>query len=130
MIGQILSHLLRQRRNQDAFVSCRAFLCLVDDVIDLRTTRAYDDFGVEQARRTDDLLDEGLAGTFLVIAWRCRNVDELRNARFEFVEAQRTVIETAGQPETMLRQRDFTRAVPFMHAANLRNRHVALIDDA
>ena len=130
MIGQVLRHLLGKRGYEHALVAVGALLRLVDDVVDLACTAAHDDLGVQQARGADDLLHLLLADLQLVIAGRCRHVDELRHALLELIEAQRTVIQTAGQPEPMLGQGDLAAAVSFVHAADLRHRHMALVDDA
>ena len=108
----------------------RACARLVDDVVDLAGYRAYLDFGIEEPRRTDDLLDTPLAHTVLVIARSRRHVDELRNAFLELVEAQRAVVKAARKAEPMLGERDLPAAVTLVHASDLRNRHMALVDDA
>ena len=71
-----------------------------------------------------------LAHAQFVIARRGGNINELGDALLEFVESQRTVIQAARQAESMLGQRDLARPVTFMHAAHLRHRNVALVNDA
>ena len=130
VIGQVLGHLLGKRGYEHALIAIGALLRLVDDVVDLACTAAHDDLGVKQARGADDLLHLLLADLQLVIAGRCRHVDELRHALLELIEAQRTIIQTAGQPEPMLGQGDLAAAIAFVHTPDLRHRHMALVDDA
>ena len=130
MVGQILGHLLRERRDEHAFVSRSPLLRLVDDVVDLAGARAHDDLRVQKARRADDLVHLRLAHALLVVARRGRYVDELRNALLELVEAQGAVVQAAGQTEAVFGQGDLAGAVALVHAADLRHRDVGLVDDA
>ena len=130
VVGKVFRHLFRQCGNKHALVTSSAFLCLVDDVVNLTGTRSHDDFRIEQAGGSNNLLDLLLAYLFLVVTRCSRHVDELRHALFKLVEAQRTVIQAAWQAEPVLCQRDLTRAVAFVHAANLRHGHVAFVDNA
>ena len=52
------------------------------------------------------------------------------NMLLKFSKAQRPVIQCRWQTETMLDQRHLAGPVPLVHTANLRHRHMALIDDA
>ena len=130
MIGQVLGHLLGKRGYKHALVAVGALLRLVDDVVDLACTATHDDLGVQQAGWADDLFHLLLADLQLIIAGRCRYVNELRHALLELVETQRAVIQAARQPEPVLGQSDLAATVSFMHAADLRHRHMALVDDA
>ena len=130
VVRQVLGHLLRQRGDEHALIARSALLRLVDDVVDLRCRAAHDDLGIQQAGGADDLLHLLLRHLLLVVARRGRHVHELRDAILELVEAQRTVVQAAGQTEAVLGQCDLARAIALVHAADLRNRHVALVDDA
>ena len=130
MIGKIFRHFLRERGNEHALVGTSALASFVDNVVDLARNGPHIDIGIEQPRRTNNLLDLLLADLFLVIARRGRHVNELGHALLEFVEAQRAIVEAARQTETMLGERDFSTAVAFVHATNLRHRDMALVDDA
>jgi hypothetical protein len=66
----------------------------------------------------------------LVVARRRGDVDELRDALLELVEAERSVVECGGKAEAVLDERDLARAVALVHAADLRHRDVGLVDDA
>ena len=47
VVGQVLRHLLRERRDEHALVARRPLLRLVDDVVDLAGARAHDDLRIQ-----------------------------------------------------------------------------------
>ena len=57
VVGEVLGHLLRQRRHEDALVLVDPQLDLVDQVVDLALGRLEHHLGVDEAGRADDLLD-------------------------------------------------------------------------
>ena len=130
MVGQVLGHALGQRGHQHALLACNALANLVLKIVNLPTNRTHIDLGIEQAGRTNNLLNVVLANPQLIVTRCCRNVDELGNPRLKLIETKRAVIERRGQAKTVFHQRHLTRAVTFVHTANLRHRHMALIDDA
>ena len=65
----------------------------------------------------------------LVGARRGRDVEHLVHAALELGEGQRTVVQGRGQPEAVLHQRLLARAVAAVHAADLRQCLVGLVDD-
>ncbi len=130
MVGKIFRHFLRERGNEHALVSTSALAGFIDNVVDLARNRPHINIGIKQPRRANNLLDLLLADLFLIVARRGRHVNELGHALLEFVEAQRAVVKTTRQTETMFGERDLSTAVAFVHATNLRHRDVALVDDA
>ena len=130
MVGQVLGHTLGQCGHQHTLFTSHALANLVLKVVNLAANRTYIDLGVEQTGRTNNLLDVVLADAQLIVARRGRNVDELGDPRLKLIETKRAVIERRRKTETMLNQRHLTRTVAFVHTADLRNRHMALIDDA
>ena len=61
VVGQVLGHLLRQRRDEDALPHLLAAADLVHEVVDLVARRAQLDLGVDDARRPDELLGDDAA---------------------------------------------------------------------
>jgi hypothetical protein len=57
VVGEVLGHLLGQRGDQDPLVLLGAGADLVDQVVDLALGRLDHDLGVDEAGRSDDLLD-------------------------------------------------------------------------
>ena len=130
MVGQVLGHALGERGHQHALLARHALANLVLKIVNLPTNRTNVDLGVEQTGRTNNLLNVVLANPQLIVARRGRNVDELGNPRLKLIKTKRAVIECRRQTKTMLHQRHLTRAVAFVHAADLRHRHMTLVDDA
>ena len=58
-----------------------------------------------------------------------RRRSSARIMRLELIEAQRPVVERRRQPEAVVHQVLLARAVAAIHAADLRDRDVALVDD-
>ena len=130
MVGQVLGHALGQRGHQHALLAGNALANLVLKIVNLASDRTHIDLGIEQTGRTDDLLCHTAGMLTLVFARRGRNIDKLGYPCLKLIETKRAVIERRGQAKTVFHQRHLTRAVTFVHAANLRHRHMALIDDA
>ena len=79
---------------------------LLGEVVDLAADGPHVDLGVEKTRGADDLLHRLLAHLLLVVTGRGRDVEELRHAGLELVEAQRAVVQGARQAEAVLHERD------------------------
>ena len=130
VVGEVLGHALRERRHEHALVAGGVLAALGDEVVDLPADGSHVDLGVEQARGSDDLLHGFGAHALLEVAGRGAHEDELRDARLELVEAQGPVVQGARQAEPVLDERDLAGAVALVHAADLGQRHVRLVDDA
>ena len=92
--------------------------------------RPHDAFGVDQAGRPDHLLDEHAAGArHLPGAGRRRDEHGLRPHRLPLLELERPVVDAGRQPEAELGERRLALKVAAIHAAELRHRDVALVDD-
>ena len=85
---------------------------------------------IDQPGRPHNLFDNG-AGRAFQLPWAGRggNEDRLRPHAFPFLELQRAVIHAGRQAEAVFRQGRFARKVALVHAAELRHRHMAFIDD-
>ena len=129
MVGQVLGHALGERGHQHALLAGNALANLVLKIVNLAAYWTHVNLGVEQAGRTNNLLHVVLAHPQLVVARRGRNIDKLGYPCLKLVETKRAIIECRGQAKTVFHQRYLTRAVAFMHAADLRHRHMALVDD-
>ena len=80
-------------------------------------------------RGADDLLHRGVAVLAFVGAGRCAGEEHLADALPEFRELQRPVVQRARQAKAIIHQCLLAAAVASVHTADLRQRHVALIDD-
>ena len=102
---------------------------LGEQVVDLALRRADDDLGVDQARRPHDLLDhrgrdlelvgDGVADRNTTWLTRSTNSSNL----------QRAVVGRRRQPEAVLDELLLAAAVALVLAVELRDGHVALVDD-
>ena len=109
--------------------SCGARVDLRQHVVDLRAGRPNLDVGIDETRRAHDLLHGLVRVRVLVRARRRRDEDRLRRDLLVLVERQRPIVERRRQAEAVLDERFLARAIAFVHAADLRNRHVALVDE-
>ena len=79
--------------------------------------------------RADQLLDGALALLVLVRPGRRGDVDRLVDVLLELLERQRPVVERGRQPEPEVDEDLLARPVVLVHADDLRDRHVRLVDD-
>ena len=129
VVREILRHLLRQRRDERALSDCLTLADLPEEVVDLVPRRAKIDARVDDARRADELLRHAGRVTLLVRPGRRRDEDHLWHLREELVETERPVVERRRKPEPEVDQRLLARAIALVHAADLRDRLVRLVDE-
>ena len=132
VVGEVLGHLLGQRRDEDPLVAPGAQRDLVDEVVDLALGRLEHDLGVDQAGRPDDLLDRrpGRCGLGqLVGTGRRRQVEGLADPVEELLPHQRAVVHRARQPEAVVDEHPLAGHVALVHRADLRHGLVRLVDD-
>ena len=84
---------------------------------------------VDDPGRADELLDDPLAPLELVRPGRRAHVDRLVDGRLELLERERPVVERGRQPEPEVDEDLLARPVVLVHADDLRDRHVRLVDD-
>ena len=85
---------------------------------------------IDDAGRAHDLLDDARRVRALVVARGGRHEDHLRGDREELVEGLRAVVQRAGQAEAVVDEGLLARAVALVHAADLRDGLVGLVDEA
>ena len=84
---------------------------------------------VHQTGRPHEQLDHAPAGPLnFARVRRGAGVNGLVLHRLELLEIERPIIQRARQPEPVLDQHGLARAIAFVHAANLRDRRVRLIN--
>ena len=127
---EVLGHLLGQRRDQHALVAVDAHAHLAHQVVDLVARRADVDLRVDDPGRSHDLLDDAPRARALELAGGRRHEHDLRRDAQELLEGLRAVVERARQAEAVLDERLLARAVALVHAADLRDRLVGLVDEA
>ncbi len=103
---------------------------LFEQIVHLPLDRTHFGWRIHQSGGPDDLLDDNAAGFVqFVRARRCRHVDQLRHTRFPLLEVERAVVERGRQTEPVVDEDLLTGAIAEIHAANLRDRLVTLVDD-
>ena len=129
IIGQLFGHALGQGRDQHSFSFLDPQIYFSQQVVDLGGCRSHDNLRIDEARRTHHLLHHLPRVLPLVIGRRGRYEDRLAHHFLELVETQRPVVERRRQAEAVFHQVFLARAVAAVHAAELRDGHVALVDD-
>ncbi|SIN00422.1 Uncharacterised protein [Mycobacteroides abscessus subsp. abscessus] len=129
VVGEVLGHALGQGRDQHALIPVGAPGDLLQQVIDLVLGGLDGHLRVHQAGRADDLLHVPVRLGQLVLARRGGHVDGLPDPLQELVPLQRPVIQGRGQPEAVLHQGALAGHIALVHPADLRHRHVGLVDD-
>ena len=127
-IGEILRHFLRECRDEDALVDLLPLMDLAQEVIHLSFDGTHFDGRIQEPRRADDLLGQICLHAHFIRPRRRRDVDDLIDALGEFVKRQRTVVQRRRQAEAIVDERAFSRLVAIVHRAQLRYRHMRLID--
>ena len=127
--GQILSHPLGQCRDERAVALHCDLAAFVDTVLHLIFGRANFNGRVDQPGRADHLFGKHACDALhLPIARRRADIGRLRAHRIPFVEAERTVIDTAWQAEAIFGKREFAPVIATRHAVDLTDRDMAFID--
>ena len=129
VVREIFGHPLRQRGDQAALVQAHALGDLFQEVVDLVLRGPDLDLRVDQPGRADQLLDDLLAVLVLPGAGGGRDVDDLVEVREELLEVERPVVQRGRQPEAEVHQSRLARDVAGVHAAELGNSHVRLVDE-
>ena len=82
-----------------------------------------------QARKTDAAHERDKTILKFIIAWRCRNVDDLINFLLPFFKLEGTIIQRTRQAKSMLDQCLFAAAITRIHGPHLGHGHVRLVDE-
>ena len=109
-------------------MSLLALMDLAQEVIHLSFDGTHFDGRIQEPRRADDLLGQICLDAHFIRPRRRRDVDDLIDALGEFVKRQRAVIQRRRQTEAIVDERTLSRLVAIVHRAQLRHRHVRLID--
>ncbi len=130
IFGQVLGHALGEHGDQRAIALRRRLANFAKDIVDLGLGGAHLDRRIDQAGRADDLLGEDAAGALhLPAARRRRDVGRLRAHEVPFLEAQRPVVHAGRQAEAVFGERRLAAKIAAIHAADLRDGDVALVDE-
>ena len=130
VIGEFLGSALGEGGDQDAFVLFDAFARLFDQIIDLAAEGFDGDFRVNEAGGADNQFgDLVLAPGQFPGPGSGAHVECLVLEGLEFIEAEGTVIEGAGEAETVIDEHGFAGEVAGVHAADLGHGGMGFVDD-
>ena len=128
IVGEVLGHLLRECRDEHALVVRDAALDHFHQIIDLPLGRLNGDFGIDQAGRANNLLDDLGRHAQLIGAWGGREEDALVDASENLFKGKRSVVACRREAKAVLDQHVFSTPVARELAMQLRHSHVALVD--
>ena len=129
IIGQILRHLLGQRRDKDLVAVLDGCADFSDQVVDLPVHRAHVDLGIQKSRRADDLLGPEQLVRFLVGTRRRAHEEHLVDVSLKFFKIERPVVQRRRQAEAIFHQGRLAGPVAVIHGADLGNGHMGLVHD-
>ena len=130
--GEIFRHPHRQGGDQHPLIFRDPLIELHADIIHLPFRRLDDDQRVEQSGRTDDLFHHLAIGMIeFIVARGCGTVDHLGllNHLLEFIKAHRPVFQGRGKTEAVFHERFLPLPVAVVHAPDLGQGDMRLIDD-
>ena len=125
---KLFRHTLGKRRNDHTLLLLHATLNALEEIVDLTLCWKDRDMWVNNAGRPNHLLHHLIRTLSLIASRRCGNIDRLTNTRLKLFKRQWAIVERAREAEAEVDEDLFPRAVVLVHANNLRNAHVALID--
>ena len=128
IIRKILCHTLCQCCNKNFIFLGDLFVDLADQIIDLSLDRTYRHLRIKKSCRPDHLLCPQEFVFFLIRSRRSRYKQDLINLTLKFFKIQGTVILRRRQTEPVIHQRTLSRLVAVVHASDLRDRLVGLVD--
>ena len=130
VLREVLGHLLRQRRDENAIAHLDPLANLSEQVVDLAAHGADFDHRIQKAGGANDLLDHHTLGALQLVFRRCgRHEDCLPGAGLPLVEAEGAVVHRRREPEPEVDQRLLARTIAFEHGAHLRHGLVRFVHE-
>ena len=130
VFGKFLGHSLCQCGDQHALVFRQGLAYFDNQVVHLVIARPHIDGWIQQACRTDDLLDHDSLGSLQLKVGRSgTDIDGLIDNAIKFPMSQGPVVQGGGKAKTVIDEGDFSRTVTAIHGSNLWNGDMALVDD-
>ena len=130
VLGEVFSHPLREGRHEDPLTQLHPLPQLSEEIIHLGARSPYLDCGIHEACRTNNLFHHATAALLkFIFPWRSGDVDGPVYPLFELFEPQGSVVERGREPESVFNKGPLPRPVAVVHASNLGDGDVTLIDD-
>ena len=127
IIGELLGHAFGQGGDQNPLVFHHPNTDFLEHIVHLVDGGSHLDHGVNQAGGAHHLLHHIAGVGFFIVGWRGRDKHQLAHAFFKFVQLQGSVVQGAGQSETIFHKSGFTGAVAVVHAGKLAHEHMTFI---
>ena len=122
VIRQFLRRAFRESCDQDAFLLFDPLARFFNEIVDLSFERFDGGFRIHESGRANDEFNDFAAGPFNLARARCgADVNGLLLKLLKFLEAERTIVERAGETEAVFHQDGLARHVAGVHAADLRD---------
>jgi hypothetical protein len=93
IVGQILGHLLCERRDNRTFTAFDSASYEFEQIVDLTFGRLDSYAWIDDASGTYELFDDLLTSFQFIRSGRCAHVHDLIDAGFELIECQRAIVE-------------------------------------
>src|SRR5882762_1711814 len=130
ILGEIFRHALGQSGDQHALVAFRTHANFLQQVVDLTLHRAYLYFGVDKTGRTNHLLDEAAPRFREFVRPGGRGyIQHLVHSVLEFFKGEWAIVQRGRHAEAVVHQGLFAGTIACVHASDLRNSLVRLIDE-
>ena len=130
VLGELLRHTLGEGGDQHSLIGAHTFIDLFEHIVDGVIHLTHNDFRVEEACGTYELLDDGALTLLQLIVGRGgAHIDGLSGELLELREGEGAVVDSGRQAEAILHKGLLTGTVAAIHRAYLGYGDVALVDD-
>src|ERR1041384_965632 len=123
ILGKILRHPFCKSGNENTFASFDPLSDLSDQIIYLSFCGSHLHLRINESCRANDLLHNLIRLIHLIRSWRGGGINRIAHYLFELIELEWTVINRAGQTETIFDESFLAGAVAIIHAADLWHSH-------
>ena len=125
---ELFGHALRERRNDHALLLLHATLNALEEIVDLPLRWKHGDVRINHPSRSNQLLHHLVCTFTLITSWCRGDVDRLAHTCLKLLEGERAIVERTRQAEAEVDEDLLARTIVLVHADDLRNAHVTLID--
>ena len=129
IVGEALRHALGERGDEHAPARPDDGVHFGEKIVDLPLRGSDGDGRIQKPRGTDELFHDLPRLAELVGRGRRGDADHLRHARVELLEGERAVIVSGLHAEAVIDEVFLAREIAVVHGADLRDGHVALVDE-
>ena len=129
IVGEIFRHLFGERGHKHSALVFHHFVDLADKVVNLSFYGLDLYLGIEQSRRSYDLLRHQIGSVKLILCRRCGHAHDLAYARVKFFKSERSVVVGGRKTESVFHKVVLPCPIAVVHGSDLRNGHVAFVNE-